>query len=277
MGEVDRARDMVVPLDGFIDVEVVRTALKRVLPGHMVPSSYVGLRRLPWTASGKLDRKALPDVEGSVARARYAAPSNQAEMQVAAALAELLGVERVGIDDNFFDLGGHSLLAVQFVSRLRERLGVEVPLQALFEAPTVAGLAARLGEARASLPLIVGPRPAVLPLSYRQEHMWRNQQLKNDAYWNCPFAVRLNGSVDANLLFAAINAVVERHEVLRTRYPPRRGSRSRRSGRQARLSCGARTFRASSPPSARRHSTTSWPRSPFGASTSAAKSRCASC
>ena len=136
----------VVALEGTIDLEAARAALRRVLPEHMMPSGYVGLNRLPLTPSGKLDRQALPAVAMEVAAAAYVAPRTATEVMVAAAFEDLLGVSRVGARDGFFDLGGHSLLAVRLVSRLAEATGKELAVRAVFEHPTVAGLAAALVE-----------------------------------------------------------------------------------------------------------------------------------
>jgi len=151
----------VVPLAGVLDLEAARVTLKRMLPEHMVPSGYVGLSRLPMTASGKIDRNALPTVETEVAAAAagYVAPRTVMEALVAAVFAELLGVPQVGVRDGFFDLGGHSLLAVRVVSRLAAATSKELPVRAVFEHPTVEGLAQALGAVTADK----GPAMAYQP------------------------------------------------------------------------------------------------------------------
>ncbi|HEY0095888.1 MAG TPA: non-ribosomal peptide synthetase, partial [Archangium sp.] len=141
--------------------EELRTWLKQKLPEYMVPSAFVVLEALPLTSNGKVDRKALPAPEGGEGRAGYVAPRTALEEVVAGIWASLLGARRVGAEDHFFELGGHSLLATQVVSRLREVLKVELPVRALFEAPTVAELARRL-EAMSGGPR--GPEaPALVP------------------------------------------------------------------------------------------------------------------
>ena len=152
----------VVPVDG---VEPgggeLRSFLRERLPEYMVPSAFMVLEEFPLTPNGKVDRRALPDPDGARRdlESEYVAPRTEIEAKLAAICSELLGVDKVGVYDNFFDLGGHSLLATQFMSRIREAFGVEVPLRSLFEGPTVADLAraveqAREGDGRAATPAI---------------------------------------------------------------------------------------------------------------------------
>ncbi|MFP2903183.1 phosphopantetheine-binding protein, partial [Corallococcus sp. 4LFB] len=167
----------VVPSSGTLDVASVRALLQQRLPEYMVPSAFVVLEALPLTPNGKVDRKALPVPQASTSSTGYVSPSTPTEELLASLWAEVLRVERVGIAEDFFALGGHSLLATQLVSRIRAAFGVEVPLRALFEAPTIAALAPRIEAARQARafqapPLVPAPRTGELPLSFAQQRLW---------------------------------------------------------------------------------------------------------
>ena len=215
--------------DIVVDGEALHAHLAQTLPAYMVPVAYVVLKRMPLTANGKLDRKALPDPGADAYRTReYEAPQGELETIVAQAWAELLRRERVGRHDSFFELGGHSLLAVTLLSRLRRALAVEISLKDLFARPVLADLAAHLQSQTRSeqQPIAPAPRDVALPLSYAQERLWFLGQLDggSEAY-HIPMVVRLSGRLDVAVLRRTLDRIVARHEVLRTTFE-REGGRT---------------------------------------------------
>ncbi|KAA1251173.1 amino acid adenylation domain-containing protein [Mycobacterium simiae] len=189
------------------------------LPGYMVPAAIMIVEALPLTPNGKLDRQALPAPDFASGTA-HRAPRDQQEQMLAALFAEVLGLNRVGIDDGFFDLGGHSLSATRLVARIQAELQNEVPLRAVFEAPTVCQLADWLAaHSQGQTPVALRPwvRPAVIPLSFAQRRLWFFDQFEGPSpVYNIAVALRLAGELDGQALQAALADVVARHESLRT-------------------------------------------------------------
>ncbi|HEX7239936.1 MAG TPA: amino acid adenylation domain-containing protein, partial [Longimicrobiaceae bacterium] len=212
-----------VAAGGEVAPAELREGLRRRLPEHMVPGAVVVLDALPLTPAGKVDRRALPAPAGA-GEDGYTAPRTPTEEVVAGIFAEVLGAERVGADDDFFGMGGHSLLATRVVARVRVALGVELPLRAVFEEPTVAGLARRVLALRpdaAPAPEIrPGARgPRVAPVSFAQQRLWFIDRLDpGSTAYNVPMALRLRGALDVPVLDRTLGEIVRRHEALRTTF-----------------------------------------------------------
>jgi pristinamycin I synthase-3/4 len=200
------------------DLSTLRRDLGARLPDYMVPSAFVSLPALPLTPNGKLDRSALPAPERQTES--YRAPRTPEEEILCGVFADVLALERVGVDDNFFALGGHSLTATRLVSQIRAKMEIDVPLKLLFEAPSVAQLAPHLRRAhKPRIPLVRDVRPERLPLSNSQQRLWFIDQLEgSSAQYNLPEALRLRGELDIPALRQSIQTIVQRHETLRTHF-----------------------------------------------------------
>ncbi|KWT61107.1 hypothetical protein ADL21_14980 [Streptomyces albus subsp. albus] len=202
----------------------VRRHAAEQLPDYMVPAAVVVLDGLPLTPNGKLDRAALPAPQWS-GLSSSRSPRTPLEESLCTLFTEILGGERIGIDDSFFDLGGNSLLAMRLASRVRTVLDAELPVRAVFDAPTVAGLADRLGDTPSAGPeLRPRPRGAASPASYGQRRLWfLDTMAPEHSPYKIPLALRLDGELDVEALRHALADVVDRHEVLRTVYPEHEG------------------------------------------------------
>ncbi|MCD7441170.1 amino acid adenylation domain-containing protein [Streptomyces lincolnensis] len=213
-----------------LDPAAVRGEAARRLPDHMVPSAVVVLDRLPLTANGKLDHAALPAPTGVGGSGTGRAPRTPQEEILVGLFADVLGLDahRVGVDDGFFELGGDSLLAMRLADRIRAALGAALPVRAVFETPTPAGLAARASGAADERRPELARRdrlPDPLPLSYAQQRLWFMSRLDGGhTTYTVPWALRLTGPLDREALEAALADLVERHEPLRTLCPDLRGT-----------------------------------------------------
>jgi amino acid adenylation domain-containing protein len=231
---------VVAESEGAVSAAELRDWSGESLPQYMVPQSFVLLPEMPLTPNGKLDRKALPDVEQGDREGQYIAPRTAVEEVVAGIWSEVLGVERVGVEDNFFELGGHSLLATQVIFRVVKAFSVKVPVRSLFLASTVSMMAETVEQALGAsaaaattnapteattdaatdaLQIKAAPRNEPLPLSFAQQRLWFLDQLQpGSPLYNAPVALRFSGDLDVAVLERALSEVVRRHESLRTTF-----------------------------------------------------------
>ena len=206
------------------DTAALREWLRGELPDYMVPSAWLVLRQLPLNRNGKVDRAALPEIGPQASARPYVAPRTALEGELVALWQEILGVTDVGVDDDFFERGGYSLLVTQLLAWTRQRLGTSLPLRRFFEQPTVAAMAAfiaaeRAAGATAAPALQALPRTAALRSSPGQQRLWITQHLgEASSDYNTAHVWELRGELDAAALAQAFARIVERHDVLRTRY-----------------------------------------------------------
>lgn len=208
--------------------EVLRDHLAQSLPEYMVPSYFIFLNKMPLMPNGKTDRKALPatDLSLEYSGEKYVAPTTQAQQDLVKIWSEVLNVQKIGIHDNFFRIGGHSLLATQIISRVRSTYNVDLSLRSFFDHPTIYALSQDIEHLEArdlsdeTSHILVQQRPETLPLSFAQQRLWLLDQLiPGKALYNIPAAFRLIGNLNLQILEDAFNALIARHEVLRTIFP----------------------------------------------------------
>ncbi|NEP13292.1 MAG: amino acid adenylation domain-containing protein [Symploca sp. SIO2C1] len=215
----------VCPKEGQIPTSgQLRYFLSEKLPDYMIPGTFIMLEALPLTPSGKVDRQALPipDASNLLRDTSFVAPRDAVELQLAQIWSEILGVSPIGIDDNFIELGGHSLLATKIIGVVRDRFGVELPLNCLFEFPTVAELAKEvlpqkeLNTLQALQPIA---REQTIPLSFAQEQLWFiNQLTPEEPVYNETLSIHLGEEINILALEASLTELIRRHEILRTNY-----------------------------------------------------------
>jgi amino acid adenylation domain-containing protein len=208
--------------NGDLQLDALRAYLHERLPSAMAPSAFVIMDKLPRTMSGKIDRRALPELKDRTGRGEYLPPRTATEQIVAEIWSNTLGLPKVSLHDNFFELGGHSLLATQVMVRVQKVMSVELPLRVLFENPTVANLARYIdssaSESTVSLPPIEPvSRDRELPLSFAQQRLWFLEQLKpGDPLYHSFQALLVTGPLDVTALELSLNEIIRRHEVLHT-------------------------------------------------------------
>jgi acyl carrier protein len=223
-GEKDLIGYFVPKAAASVPITGLQNFLRGKLPAYMIPSLFVQVEGLPLSPNGKINRMALRSQDDTQAELKeaYVEPRSQVEELLAQIWGEILKIDAVGIHDNFFELGGHSLLAIQIISRVREAFDKDVPLSALFDTPTVAGLAATIektisGRSDELPPIVRFPRDGPLPLSMNQEHLWHlDQMMPGTHFFNMPYVYRLSGELNVFALERALQEIIRRHEALRT-------------------------------------------------------------
>jgi amino acid adenylation domain-containing protein len=221
----------VVAGNGFIpDAGKLRAYLLERLPAYMVPAAIVFIDKTPLTPNGKVDQQALPEPDWVQMELGWIAPRTQTEEVLAGLWMQVLGIDRVGVNNNFFELGGHSLLATQVISRMREVFHVELPLLEFFERPTISDLAQSIETAIRTQqefePFSIKPRDpdGEPPLSFAQQRLWFLEHLKpNSSLYLIPVAARLTGPLNAKAFAESLKEIVRRHDVLRTTFASEKG------------------------------------------------------
>ncbi|RKR04557.1 amino acid adenylation domain-containing protein [Flavobacterium sp. 90] len=202
---------------GYIDKTALRNFLQNTLPDYMVPGFYIYLEKLPLTPNGKIDRKSLPDIsEEDIIRKEYKAPSSPVEECIAVIWQEVLGIDKIGVNENFFELGGHSLIISQVINRIQKQLGKTVSFKTFFASPTIESIGVLLQD-NLYKPIPKALEAASYPLTASQSRLWVLSQLEGGSLaYNMPAAVTLNGTIDFNKFEESFQILLQRHEILRT-------------------------------------------------------------
>ncbi|MGX5439997.1 non-ribosomal peptide synthase/polyketide synthase [Bacillus thuringiensis] len=203
-------------------IQEIRKFLAKELPEYMIPAFFVQLDKLPLTTNGKVDRKALPDPDGSaVVGVEYEAPRNEVEEKLVSIWRDILDVERIGINHNFFEIGGHSLKATTMISRIHKELMVEVPLRQIFQTPTIKGVGEFIDSTKESVYAAIKKveEQDHYPLSSAQRRLYILNKIEGSGVsYNMPFAMKIKGDLDVHQLEKAFHKLIERHEAFRTSF-----------------------------------------------------------
>lgn len=240
-GEKQLVAYLVLHAQSTLSKRDVRAFLQKRLPAYMLPSAFVFLEAIPLTSHGKIDRRALPSPEWETYDSEVKTPIEEILMNI---WSEVLGIEHIGSNDNFFEIGGHSLLATQVLSRIRQVFAIDLPLRAIFEMQTIALLAGRITaekrETRNILLPPLQPLPDCLepPLSFGQQRLWfLNQLVPDHPFYNVPLALHLDGPLQVSVLEQCFNEIVRRHEMLRTTFHSKDGSQTQMISPSLSLKC----------------------------------------
>ncbi len=227
-------------------IAALREELGAILPDYMIPNAFVFLEHFPLTPSRKIDKKALPDPEMHYHAEPYHAPKNALEEKLAGMWSEILKVKSVSSTDNFFYLGGHSLLAIKLLARIRDTFQIDLPLRVIFDHPTVKGLSTVLlekekEENKPLMPLVPQNRDRLIPLSFAQQRLWfLDQIVPEKSIYNIPFLVRLKEPVNRHAVERSFEAMIQRHETLRTCFKVHNGTPYQQIEDRVKFSIGAK-------------------------------------
>ncbi|MEH2390263.1 MAG: amino acid adenylation domain-containing protein [Nostoc sp.] len=206
-----------------ISDEELKKHLGNVLPNYMIPTYFVFLDKIPRTLNGKLNKNALP-YPARKNEHQYIAPQTSLEHEIAQILQELLGIQYIGIEDNFFKIGAHSLVIAQLVARINKTLEINATLKDVFDNPTIASLASKIEtspfQETAHSPIPVVSRDSYIPLTFQQEQVWFLHKLvPNNVAYNAQFTIQFQGELDKEILEKSLSEIIKRHEILRTTFP----------------------------------------------------------